>query len=130
MNTCEERIEEHLESRADDFLGFIDGMSSDDDDIREETLGEFSNYGLCLDFVEPFTFDDQDEGYLRYQLSWGGPSDELRFYDNRVEYWFLDWFDGASRDVSHLEWVKWLRDDFSELFYDCPIFAQFGLLRK
>ena len=75
MDTCEERIEEHLESRAEDFLGFIDGMSSDDDDIREETLEEFSNYGLCLDFVEPFTFDDQDEGYLRYQLSWGGPSD-------------------------------------------------------
>ena len=123
MNTCEERIGEHLESRADDFLGFMNGMSSDDDDIREETLEEFSNYGLCVDFVEPFTFDDQEEGYLRYQLSWGGPGDELRFYGDRVEYWFLDWFDGASRDVSHLVWVKWLRDDFSELFYDCPIFA-------
>jgi hypothetical protein len=82
MNTCEERIEEHLESRAEDFLGFIDGMSSDDDNTREETLEEYSNYGLSLDFVEPFTFDDQEEGYLRYQLSWGGPSDELRFYDD------------------------------------------------
>ncbi len=123
MNTCEERIDEHLESRAEDFLGFMNGMSSDDDDTREETLEEFGNYGLCVDFVEPFTFDDQDEGYLRYQLSWGGPGDELRFYDGRVEYWFLDWFDGASRDVSDLVWVKWLRDDFAELFYDCPIFA-------
>ena len=128
MNTCEERIEEHLESRAEDFLGFIDGMSSNDDDTREEAIEEFSNYGLCVDFVEPGTYvtdrlNGQDEGYLRYQLSWGGPGDELRFYDDRVEYWFLDWFDGASRDVSHLGWVKWLRDDFSGLFYDCPIFA-------
>ena len=31
MDTCEERIDEHLESRAEDFLGFIDGMSSDDE---------------------------------------------------------------------------------------------------
>tara|TARA_Y100000401_G_scaffold48761_1_gene37909 strand:- start:420 stop:791 length:372 start_codon:yes stop_codon:yes gene_type:complete len=123
MITCEEIIEKHLESRAEHFLWFMNGISSDDDDIREEAIEGFGNYGLCVDFVEPFTFDDQDEGYLRYQLSWGGPSDELRFYDNRVEYWFLDWFDGASRDVSHLEWVKWLRDDFAELFYDCPIFA-------
>ena len=122
MNTCEERIEEHLESRGEDFLGFMDGMSSDDD-IRDKAIEEWGNYGLSVDFVEPFTFDDQDEGYLRYQLSWGGPGDELRFYADRVEYWFLDWSDGASRDVSHLGWVEWLRDDFAELFYDCPIFA-------
>ena len=35
-------------------------------------------------------------------MSWGGPSDELRFVVGAsheiifVEYWLLDWFDGAS----------------------------------
>ena len=39
--------------------------------------------------------------YWRLQLSWGGPSDEFRIYWNiengiyRIDYWFLDWYDGA-----------------------------------
>ena len=57
--------------------------------------------GLCFDYVEPNTFTDQKEGYWRWQLSWGGPSDEFRIFVNpdksvhRIEYWYLDWFDGA-----------------------------------
>jgi hypothetical protein len=59
--------------------------------------------GDCFDYVSPGTFNDQREGYFRYQLSWGGPSDEFRFFVNpdlschRIEYCFLDWFDGAHR---------------------------------
>lgn len=58
-------------------------------------------YGLSFDYVPPGTFNRQRRGYWRYQLSWGGPSDEFRFYADenrqltRIEYWFLDWFDGA-----------------------------------
>ena len=61
---------------------------------------------LGFDYVEPHTWNDQPEGYWRWQFSWGGPSDELRGYVNehkelhRLEYWFLDWFDGASLLVS------------------------------
>ena len=61
--------------------------------------------GLCFDYVEPETFDDQLEGYWRWQLSWGGPADEFRIFVcparfgltsvHRIEYWYLDWFDGA-----------------------------------
>ena len=64
------------------------------------------NYGLDFSYVAPHTFSDQPEGYYRYQLSWGGPSDEFRIYvDNmtrpvRVEYWFMDWFDGAKVEVN------------------------------
>ena len=56
---------------------------------------------LGFDYVEPGTFTDQLEGYWRWQLSWGGPGDEFRIYVNpdksvhRIEYWYLDWFDGA-----------------------------------
>ena len=53
----------------------------------------------------PYTFDDQREGYYRLQLSWGGPSDEFRIYTDMnkkihdIEYWYMDWFDGACVNV-------------------------------
>ena len=65
-------------------------------------LGTFHEYGLSFDYVPEGTFGVQKEAYFRYQLSWGGPSDEFRFFVNpsfkpyRIEYWFLDWFDGAN----------------------------------
>ena len=70
----------------------------------EVTDPEDENYieGLCFDYVDPKTWPDQLEGYWRWQLSWGGPSDEFRIFVNpygevvhRIEYWYLDWFDGA-----------------------------------
>tara|TARA_Y100001937_G_C6923850_1_gene242959 strand:+ start:148 stop:537 length:390 start_codon:yes stop_codon:yes gene_type:complete len=86
--------------------------------IREEELEKyeskgwdnFHEYGLDFSYVEPNTFKEQTRGYWRFQLSWGGPSDEIRFYvreqDNgpteleKAEYWYMDWFDGASEDVT------------------------------
>jgi len=68
---------------------------------RQEDLKDPEFEGLGFDYVEPHTFTDQLEGYWRWQFSWGGPSDELRAYINenkeihRLEYWFLDWMDGA-----------------------------------
>ena len=58
----------------------------------------FSEYGLCFDYVSP---ENGENGYYRFQMSYGGPSDELRFYATRegqchvIQYWFMDWFDGA-----------------------------------
>lgn len=73
--------------------------------------GPFNEYGLSFDYVTPGTFNDQKRGYWRYQISWGGPSDEFRFYGDsggrgrihidRAEYWYLDWWDGASVDVTN-----------------------------
>ena len=71
-----------------------------------------SEYGLNWDYVVPNTFDNQKDGYYRWQLSWGGPSDEFRIYtDNKkniqsVEYWYLDWFDGASITVNDEEIIN------------------------
>jgi len=68
----------------------------------ESEYGLLSEYGLCFDFVPAGTFSDQDGGYFRYQISWGGPAEEFRFYCDpqnvpyRIEFWYLDWFDGAS----------------------------------
>ena len=112
--SCEERVDEYLADRLQDIKEFAqEGFSSDD----------FFEYGLCVDYVEPFTFgDDQDEGYLRYQLSWGGPSDEFRFYQLRTEYWFLDWHDGASRDVSQEDDIIELKSFFNDCRYFDPGF--------
>ncbi len=72
---------------------------------RQETLKDPNYEALSFDYVEPHTFGDQPEGYWRWQFSWGGPSDELRGYVNenrelhRLEYWYLDWFDGACLQV-------------------------------
>ena len=88
-------------------------------------IGSFYDYGLSFGFVES---DENSDGYYRYQLSWGGPSDEIRFYpDGTVEYCFFDWFVGIGLDVSNNERMKecmqWFKDimmiDFdSQDYYD------------
>lgn len=72
------------------------------EDSYADELGNLFEYGLSFDYCTP---DKESDGYFRYQLSWGGPSDEFRIFADRrseydwivykVEYWFLDWFDGA-----------------------------------
>ena len=104
--TCEDRIESHLESRIDYMRQLWQaycGESVDDEEITEESIYEF---GLAFDYVAPGTFGDQTEPYWRYQISYGGPSEEIRFYSGgptytpyRVEFVFLDWFDGAIRQL-------------------------------
>jgi len=113
--TCANLVQERWHSRRDELEKF-DANGWD----------MFHEYGLDFSYVEPDTFDNQPKGYHRFQISWGGPSDELRFYtrseslDNeeaitdKVEYWFLDWFDGASIDVSEEEVIK-------NLWTDCLI---------
>lgn len=99
-SNCEVRIEKYLISRIADLTRLWTAYCQGEDDPDDGSLHE---YGLSFDFVALDTFDNQKEGYFRYQLSWGGPSDEFRFYTNpdfslhRIEYWFLDWFDGAHR---------------------------------
>jgi len=85
---CQQLVEERFQGRLEDL---------------KVTDPEDENYieGLSFDYVDPNTFTDQREGYWRWQLSWGGPGDEFRIYINpdksvhRIEYWYLDWFDGA-----------------------------------
>ena len=112
--TCEDRIEDVIISRGEDFERF---MNAEDD----ETIEEFFQYGLEVSMVSMGTFKNMEEPYLRYLLSWGGPSEEINFYQNgRIEFVFKDWFDYAAIEVSHLEWAEWLRNWFvdTELLTD------------
>lgn len=102
--SCEQRIDAYLQGRLQDLERLW--TSYCDSDEADSELGSLEEYGLCFDYVGPGTYHDQREAYFRYQLSWGGPGDEFRFYANpdlschRIEYWFLDWFDGAERMLS------------------------------
>jgi len=99
---CEQRVDAHLEGSVDDLRRLWAAYCNGEDDGVPD-LGTLPGYGLGFDYVAPGTFADQKEAYFRYQLSWGGPSDEFRFFVNpdlschRIEYCFLDWFDGAHR---------------------------------
>ena len=99
--TCEERIGEELEGRIEDLSTLWKAYQSGEEEV--EDLGNIFEYGLCFDYVPGGMFKDQEEAFFRYQLSTGGPGDEFRFFANpddlsvhRIEYWFLDWYDGAS----------------------------------
>ena len=98
--SCKSRVKGHLKNRVSDLRKLFKAYQMGWED-RYPDIGTFAEYGLCFDYVAPNTFNDQPQGYFRYQLSTGGPGDEFRFYVNldlsvyKIEYWFLDWFDGA-----------------------------------
>ena len=101
-------------------------FEANEDEIRDTMRDRFNEYALDFSYVASNTFSDQPIDYARYQISWGGPSTEIRFYCDaerkpfRVEYWYLDWFDGASVDItdhpvtallqSELGFDDWLKD--------------------
>lgn len=111
QKTCAERWHGEKESTFADLRALWESYCNGEDEHPE--LGSVYDYGLAFDYVSPDTFSDQPDGYFRYQLSWGGPSDEIRYYidpwdaeadpyhvqPGRVTYVFLDWFDGEQREL-------------------------------
>lgn len=118
---CGERAETVEESEADEFHCsecFEEIDKADAPDWSEEYHGSLYEYGLCFDYVEPDTFDDQPYGYWCYQISCGGPSEEFRLLGGgQVQFWFLDWFDGAPLYLRG-ETLDLLRGIF-DWFLDC-----------
>ena len=89
-------------------------------------LGSFPEYGLGFDYVAPGTFPSQRVGYWRWQISWGGPSEEFRFYARpsgrgyaleAVKFAFLDWYDGYSRALRGRD-LELLREVWLEYFLE------------
>ena len=69
---------------------------------RMEQLKQGELEVLSVD--EKVSWDDGKPSYKRIQISWGGPSDEFRIYANgTIEYWFLDWYDGAKVVLNETE---------------------------
>lgn len=123
MTTCAERVKNSMDSTLED-LRRLWKLWIEDCEASDEDLGNMYEYGLCFDYVAPETFNDQTEGYFRYQLSTGGPGDEFRIYASqsdeyswsvyRIEYWFLDWNDGALITLTNenLDFMKELFEVF------------------
>lgn len=105
--TCEERVNDSFIRTMKRLNNLWDSLQRGEEYCEEESTNIYE-YGLSFDYVEEDTFDDQEEGYWRWQLSWGGPSSEFRFYNEtnksselyKIEYWFMDWFDGANIELS------------------------------
>jgi len=95
----------------------------EDPDAQDEELGNIFEYGLCFDYVPAGTFRDQKRGYFCYQLSWGGPSDEFRFYCgpdlkvDKITYAYLDWFDGMEITLRGKDF-ELLKEIFEMFFVD------------
>ena len=106
--SCADLVEQKFNETEQDYKDARDYYNQSEPGEHDqyegyEDLFDYVNQtGLCFDYVEKGTFTDQDRGYFRYQLSWGGPGDEFRIYVDYdksidyIEYWYLDWYDGAS----------------------------------
>lgn len=93
--SCKGRIDKELKERIEDFKNALEGKYPNEEEF-EDFLEWLNCYALAYD-------DDPYYRAKRLELSYGGPQDYfLFFYDQeggryRIEYHFLDWFDGAER---------------------------------
>ena len=121
QKTCEDRVSAGMESTLNDLRQLWEAYCDGDEDRYSDDWGTISEYGLCFDYVAAGTFTDQKVGYFRYQISYGGPSEEFRFYTDpefnveSIEFWFLDWFDGAKSDLTGADYQ--LLDEIFESFF-------------
>lgn len=110
QETCQERVAHAAANRLESLYDMWDLWKDGKEEEYTEDGDRLDEFGLSFDYVAPNTFsDDQEEGYFRYQISYGGPSEEFRFYANqeseyswsvyRIEFWFLDWWDGAKNHI-------------------------------
>ena len=145
--TCKARIKEHLKSRIEDFESFLkiadlaDELDIDIEDINNKTKDDFdekedrekfeklqkiydelgvpNEYGLALT-KESQNFIDETITW-RYELSWGGPSDEFEIEKSgneiiQIIYRFKDWFDGAKLILNDTDDDFIIIRDFIERF--------------
>ncbi|AUR89154.1 hypothetical protein NVP1121O_126 [Vibrio phage 1.121.O._10N.286.46.C4] len=76
------------------------------------SIGSFHEYGLCFDFIEA---DENSDGYYRFQICWGGPSSEIRFFQNgNIEAVYMDWYVGVGFNVSTHEDFEWCKSQFED----------------
>lgn len=108
--TCQHRIDEHLPGRIAQVAEWLEA---------EREGEEPDEMFLSVEYVVPEVPEGETGTcapvpFFRLLMSYGGPSDEFRIYASpvglscgqmvwrcwKVEYVFLDWFDGAVRELS------------------------------
>ena len=98
--TCKTRWRPYKNSRVSDIRKLL--KSYYDGEEEHEELGNVFDYGLEFTYIR----GNRDHyGYWCFLISWGGPSEEFRFYADReyrvykIEFAFMDWFDCHSRKL-------------------------------
>ena len=103
--SCADRIYENLKGRIEYFGEIINSMNKNDGKI---ILNDGTTYEDIFDWLNQcvlFYGDDPHYRAKRMELSWGGPQDYFLFFeDETIEYWFLDWFDGAHMELEGEEY--------------------------
>lgn len=113
---CKDKVKAAFKSRYQDIISLYKAYLDGNEDGIED-LGNIFEYGLSFDYVAPNTFRGQRVGYFRYQISYGGPSEEFRIFTNpdftpyKIEFWYLDWFDGAPHKLTGKKF-----EEFSDFF--------------
>lgn len=87
---CAQRIGEHLQGRLEDIKDILKA---------EDQIEALNELALCYE-------DDPHYRAKKLELSTGGPADGFRFFENedRIEYYFQDWFDGATEELEGEEY--------------------------
>ena len=116
--TCADRVLDHWHSRRDDLQEFCN--AGPEADYMNPEGYDLYEYALSFDYVEQV---GKSPGYWRYQMSTGGPQEEIRYYTGKdvpsdgylgdmtcVEFWLLDWYDGAEVELvgDDLELALWV----------------------
>ena len=108
--SCEERIEEEYR-RADDYIELMfkvldnDRLDEDDEDDRK-ILQHIEDNGVDEDSIYEYAAGTSIKKLLTIEISGGGPSSHIEAiidedgYVEKATYHFLDWFDGARRNIS------------------------------
>lgn len=100
---CKERIQNAWESRKEGIQDVLNGKQ------------DFNDFALSWDVRQDKAFEDAKEPFDSLCLSWGGPADYIRYYENgKIVYCFQDWFDGAEIRLEGEDYdlARQLHDEF------------------
>ena len=75
---CKDRVIEHWHNRREDLQEFR--TAGPETDFTNSEGYELYEYALCFDYVDQ---QGKSPGYWRYQISTGGPQEEIRYYTGK-----------------------------------------------
>ena len=131
---CRDIVREAKQGRMDEIRQMWEAVHKNGatDAEREDAETTWSEYGLSFDYVPAGTFSGQRAGFFRFQISWGGPSEEIRFKAGpdfnliSADFWYLDWFDGARSRITgaDLDAIREIWEDWRECEVPQTAFSQ------